>query len=193
MARLWRAAGDDVIATTRRENPTLEMIDTGAFRRRADVTQPDNTQVAAIRSCVERSADRVAALLRRLRSSVTSVDIEQVYAQGCRMCSAALPVVRSTRVIYISTTGVYGPAGGEWVDEQTLPAPERDGGKASLAAEQVLAAHPIGKRSIILRLAGIYGPDRIPYIDKLRAGEPLACRVRVGSISSMSTTRRRLS
>ncbi|HEY6564245.1 MAG TPA: NAD-dependent epimerase/dehydratase family protein, partial [Pirellulaceae bacterium] len=79
-----------------------------------------------------------------------------------------------TRVIYISTTGVYGPAGGEWVDETTPPNPQRDGGKASLAAEEILAAHPLGRRSIILRLAGIYGPDRIPYIDKLLAGESLA-------------------
>jgi nucleoside-diphosphate-sugar epimerase len=37
-----------------------------------------------------------------------------------------------------------------------------------------LAAHPIGKRSLILRLAGIYGPGRVPYLDKLRAGESLA-------------------
>ena len=85
---------------------------------------------------------------------------------------AALPS-DTGRFIYISTTGVYGTAGGEWVDEETPPDPQRDGGRASLAAEQVLAAHPLGARSIILRLAGIYGPGRVPFLDKLRAGEPI--------------------
>jgi nucleoside-diphosphate-sugar epimerase len=100
-------------------------------------------------------------------------DIHTVYANGLKNVLTALPPTVA-HVIYISTTGVYGPAGGDWVDEATPPYPQRDGGKASLAAEQVLAAHPIGRRSVILRLAGIYGPGRVPYLDKLRAGEPLA-------------------
>jgi len=99
--------------------------------------------------------------------------IEEVYPTGLANVLDALPAATG-RVIYISTTGVYGPADGEWVDEETPTAPQRDGGKASLAAEQILAAHPLGKNSVILRLAGIYGPNRVPYIDKLRAGEPLA-------------------
>ena len=76
---------------------------------------------------------------------------------------AALPA-ETGRLIYISTTGVYGPADGDWVDEVTPPDPQREGGRASLAAEQVLAAHPLGQRSVILRLAGIYGPGRVPFI-----------------------------
>jgi nucleoside-diphosphate-sugar epimerase len=32
----------------------------------------------------------------------------------------------------------------------------------------------LGKRSVILRLAGIYGPGRVPFIRELRAGEPIA-------------------
>jgi nucleoside-diphosphate-sugar epimerase len=100
-------------------------------------------------------------------------DVHAVYAGGLQNVLNALPS-SVTRVIYISTTGVYGPAGGEWVDEQTAPHPQREGGTASLAAEEVLRRHPIGRRSVILRLAGIYGPGRVPYLDKLRAGEPLA-------------------
>ena len=85
---------------------------------------------------------------------------------------AALPSATG-RFIYISTTGVYGDAGGDWIDEETPPDPQRDGGRASLAAEQVLAEHPLGKNSVILRLAGIYGPGRIPFRSLLRAGEPI--------------------
>ena len=37
----------------------------------------------------------------------------------------------------------------------------------------VLAAHPLGRRSAILRLGGLYGPGRVPYLDQLRAGESI--------------------
>ena len=79
----------------------------------------------------------------------------------------------SNRFIYISTTGVYGPASGEWIDETTPPDPQRDGGRASLAAERALAASPFAARGVILRLAGIYGPGRVPFIEELCAGEPI--------------------
>jgi nucleoside-diphosphate-sugar epimerase len=77
------------------------------------------------------------------------------------------------RVIYISSTGVYGNASGNWIDENTPTDPQREGGQASLAAEQTLSAHPLGKNSVILRLAGLYGPGRIPFLDLLRAGQPI--------------------
>jgi nucleoside-diphosphate-sugar epimerase len=102
-----------------------------------------------------------------------SSDIHAVYAGGLQNVLSALPTT-VTRVLYISTTGVYGSARGDWVDEATPPDPHREGGKASLAAEEVLRRHSLGRRSAILRLAGIYGPGRIPYLDQLRAGEPLS-------------------
>jgi nucleoside-diphosphate-sugar epimerase len=102
----------------------------------------------------------------------TGGSINNVYAGGVRNVLAALPL-DAGRFIYISSTGVYGSAGGDWVDEETPPDPQRDGGRASLAAERELAANPLGERGIILRLAGIYGPSRIPFLDKLQAGEPI--------------------
>ena len=88
---------------------------------------------------------------------------------ACETCSPPCPA-DTGRFIYISTTGVYGPAGGDWVDEETPPDPRREGGRASLAAEQALAAHPLGKRGVILRLAGIYGPGRIPFLRRTSGG-----------------------
>lgn len=72
---------------------------------------------------------------------------------------------------YLSTTGVYGDAGGGWVDETTPPAPSTSRGRARVAAEvawQDLArAHDLPLH--IFRLAGIYGPGRGPFA-KLRNG-----------------------
>ncbi len=98
--------------------------------------------------------------------------IEEVYAGGVRNVLAALPSDVG-RFIYISTTGVYGNAGGDWVDEDTPPDPQRDGGRASLAAEEAVWASRFADRGVVLRLAGIYGPGRIPFQDKLRAGEAI--------------------
>jgi nucleoside-diphosphate-sugar epimerase len=78
------------------------------------------------------------------------------------------------RFIYISTTGVYGPGDGLWVDEATAPDPRREGGRASLQAELAIAASLIGKCSVILRLAGIYGPGRIPFLKELKESQPIA-------------------
>jgi nucleoside-diphosphate-sugar epimerase len=50
----------------------------------------------------------------------------------------------------------------------------REGGKACFAAETLLRADPKWKhKTIILRLAGIYGPGRLPHVVKIRNREPL--------------------
>jgi nucleoside-diphosphate-sugar epimerase len=98
--------------------------------------------------------------------------IEDVYAGGVGNLLSALPS-GAGRFIYISTTGVYGDAGGGWVDEATPPDPRRGGGQAALDAEQVLAAFALARNSVILRLAGLYGPGRVPYLEQLRAGETI--------------------
>ena len=40
--------------------------------------------------------------------------------------------------------------------------------------EGLLAAHPLGQHSVVLRMAGLYGPDRLPNAADLRLGRPLA-------------------
>lgn len=59
---------------------------------------------------------------------------------------------------YLSTTGVYGDRGGEWVDEGSPLAPTTTRGERRLAAET--AWQKLGLPLHIFRLAGIYGPGR---------------------------------
>ncbi|MGE0239050.1 MAG: SDR family oxidoreductase, partial [Parvibaculaceae bacterium] len=59
---------------------------------------------------------------------------------------------------YLSTTGVYGDRGGEWVDETSPLAPTTARGERRLAAETAWRA--LGLPLHIFRLAGIYGPGR---------------------------------
>jgi len=74
-------------------------------------------------------------------------------------------------IVYLSTVGVYGDAGGQWVDETSPTRPLSGRSKARLAAENAWLdlGNARGCRVSILRLAGIYGPGR-SAIDNVRAG-----------------------
>ncbi|WP_417449072.1 SDR family oxidoreductase [Kordiimonas sp.] len=63
---------------------------------------------------------------------------------------------------YLSSTNVYGDHGGDWVDENTTPAPNLDRGRRRVAAENrwLRVAEQTGVPLHIFRLAGIYGPGR---------------------------------
>jgi nucleoside-diphosphate-sugar epimerase len=74
----------------------------------------------------------------------------------------------AARVVYVSSTGVYAPGGGAWVDESWPIAPITASGRARAQAEAALAATcPIPW--IALRVAGIHGPGR-GLVDRIRAG-----------------------
>ncbi|MEC9433203.1 MAG: SDR family oxidoreductase [Pseudomonadota bacterium] len=72
---------------------------------------------------------------------------------------------------YLSTTGVYGDRGGDWIDETAERAPSTRRGAWRVAAEDAwLALHrDHGLPVHIFRLAGIYGPGRGPF-EKVRQG-----------------------
>ena len=65
----------------------------------------------------------------------------------------------SACVVYLSTVGVYGDHQGGWIDEDTDVASDSERAKARLAAEAAWR-RIAGDRLAILRLAGIYGPER---------------------------------
>ncbi len=51
--------------------------------------------------------------------------------------------------------------------------PQRPGSRAALAAEQWLEKHLPEDRRCVLRLAGIYGPGRVPNVESLRSGKAI--------------------
>jgi nucleoside-diphosphate-sugar epimerase len=79
-----------------------------------------------------------------------------------------------TRLVYISTSGVYGDCGGAWVDESRVPNPQTQRAKRRLDAERRLTAWCAdrGVDLVILRAPGIYADDRLP-LDRLRARLPV--------------------
>jgi nucleoside-diphosphate-sugar epimerase len=77
------------------------------------------------------------------------------------------------RLIYLSTTGVYGDQAGAMVNEDTPPAPRTERAQRRVAAEIAVRswAERHGVSWCVLRVAGIYGPGRLP-LDRLRRAVP---------------------
>jgi nucleoside-diphosphate-sugar epimerase len=68
---------------------------------------------------------------------------------------------------YLSSTGVYGDAGGAWVDECTPTVAETGAGRRNARAEADKAWLALGAR--VFRLPGIYGPGR-SALDRVQDG-----------------------
>ena len=76
--------------------------------------------------------------------------------------------------VYVSTTGVYGDARGELVNESTPVQPRSERSRRRVSAEEMIRVwcHERHVRRVVLRACGIYGPGRLP-LDALRRGEPV--------------------
>lgn len=71
---------------------------------------------------------------------------------------------RARRIVYISTSGVYGDCAGRWIAEDEPLKPQTERGQRRLDAEQALQAFAASTHSevMVLRVPGIYGPGRLP-------------------------------
>lgn len=96
----------------------------------------------------------------------------RVFTDGMKHVFGALDCAALQRVVFVSSSAVYGEHGGGRVDEDTPPAPHGHNGRILLEAEQWLRDQ--GLPAAALRLAGIYGPGRTQLLDRLRAGQARA-------------------
>ena len=78
---------------------------------------------------------------------------------------------KKSKFIYLSSTGVYGDHMGNWVDEKSDVNPTTKLGLWRLNAEKLWLnlSENLGLSLTIMRLSGIYGPNRSPF-DKLKKG-----------------------
>lgn len=95
-----------------------------------------------------------------------------VFVDGLNHVLDALDTRQVGRIVFVSSSAVYGEHHGDWVDEDTPPAPQGFNGRILLDAEAALAARAIPHTT--LRFAGLYGPGRLQLIERLRAGKASA-------------------
>lgn len=152
LAALRSARGDEVVALRRRDQPVP-----GAARTlRVDLSSGEGfarlpRQPSALVFCAAPD-QRDEAAYRRL------------YLDGLRRLLDALQL---PRLVFVSSTAVYGQDAGEWVTEASPTQPPAFNGRVLLEAENELAAHAEG---IALRLSGLYGPGREMLLRRAREG-----------------------
>jgi nucleoside-diphosphate-sugar epimerase len=70
------------------------------------------------------------------------------------------------RMLFTSSTSVYGQRDGSWVTEESQTKPARETGRILLETEELV----LGNRGVVARLAGIYGPGRSALLSKFLVG-----------------------
>ena len=158
VAQRLRARGDEVWAL-RRAPPMPD--DSGIRWLRGDLTRPETLRE------LPDGITRVVYLPTPDRRDPAAY--RSTFVDGLRHLLGALDHAHLQRVLLVSSSAVYGEHAGDWVDEGTPPAPPGFNGSVLLEAEQWLATQPVA--SIVLRLAGLYGPRRLQLIERMRASQ----------------------
>lgn len=146
VASQWISSGKHVTALTRRNADTLAAL--GVEPITGDILDPHT-----LASLPEAATVLYAVGLDR----ASGRSMREVYVGGLEHVIDTLP--RCERFVYVSSTSVYGQTDGSIVDEYSPTAPTEESGQIVLEAEQLLRA--TRPDAIILRFAGIYGPNRL--------------------------------
>ena len=145
-------AGHDVVGV-RRSAAGLDAIEAAGFDAvRADVT--DAESLGAVPD--------VDWVVYAVSAGGRGVDMARAaYVEGLRTATETFGGRESPpdRLVYTSSTGVYGDHDGDWVDESTTPTPATERQRVLLEAERIaLASDRID--GTVVRFGGLYGPDR---------------------------------
>jgi len=154
---LGRQLQDDheVVGIRRSDDGIAAIEDAGFEAVRADVTDPESL------STVPDADWLVFAASSGGRGAEAA---REVYVEGLRTAidhfwSRADP---PERLVYTSSTGVYGDHDGAWVDEETPLDPQTEKTEVLAEAERIARERPVehGGHGTVARFAGLYGPDR---------------------------------
>lgn len=139
---------------------SAELRQAGAIPLYADLDQADTLRRLA----------GLAPLIIHLAPPQT----EGVVDLRTRRLAAILP--EKARLVYISTTGVYGDGGGEFFDETRPVSPANARAKRRVSAETILRdwSRRRAGHVVIFRVPGIYAEDRLP-LERIKKATPALC------------------
>lgn len=160
VAALCRDRGLDVAALVRRSERARSLAGRGLTVISADLDQPGALE----------SLPTAGRTVFYLVPPPGEGDRDPRLARFLEAAGSRLP----ERVVYVSTSAVYGDAGGAWIDEDAPLKPATARGRRRLDAETRLLAWGArtGVAVVILRVPGIYGPGRLP-LKRLEQGLPV--------------------
>ncbi len=152
--------GEVVFGTSRSERGSEAIRAWGIEPVLADVTRPETLDALP-------GVDRMLYCVGFDRTA--GIPMRAVYVDGLKAVMGRMEG-RVGKVVYASSTGVYG-RDADWVDEDSPAEPRHESGKVCLEAEDYLRG--LGVPLVILRFAGLYGPDRVIRKTAIEKGEPI--------------------
>jgi len=146
--------GHEVFGLRRSAGADANLKTAGITPLHADITQPETlatlpTGFGWVVNCAASAGGDVDAYRR-------------LYLQGTRNLIEWLAASPPAKFVYTSSTGVYGQNDGSVVKETSPTEPAVETAKVLVETEKVLHAAAREKNfpAVVLRVAGIYGPDR---------------------------------
>jgi nucleoside-diphosphate-sugar epimerase len=152
LGRQLTESGHDVVGV-RRSDEGLDAIAAAGF----DAVRADVTDAASLSAVPD-----VDWLVYAVSAGGRGVEAARAaYVDGLRTVAETFGARGSPpdRLVYTSSTGIYGDHGGDWVDETTTPDPATDRQRVLLEAEQVALEHEAIDGTVV-RFGGLYGPNR---------------------------------
>ncbi|MCW8907825.1 MAG: SDR family oxidoreductase [Sedimenticola sp.] len=164
LARQYQAQGETVTGVVRSPNSAGVLQAAGIPALQMDLDQPLDT-LPPLAGC------ELFYFIPPPRGGTVEQRVERFLAA---LGNDQLP----RRILYLSTTGVYGDCAGEWVDETRPVAPVAERAQRRWDGERRFRSwcREHGCELVILRVAGIYGPGKLP-LARLRRGEPMVPEV----------------
>lgn len=145
----------EVVGVRRSEDGVAAVRETGATAIQGDVTDAND---------LEAVPDADALVFAASSGGRGAEAAERVYVDGLRTVIETFGDRDTSpeRLVYTSSTGVYGDHDGEWVDETTRLSPTTAKTRVLAEAERVAReiAPEHGIEGAVARFAGLYGPDR---------------------------------
>lgn len=162
VACAWIARGLTVAALTRSHDKQQLLQEDGISSILGDILQPNSLA----------SLPAAKIILYAVAPDATSDHPrDEVVLKGLQNVLAATRG-RCDRFIFVSSTSVYGQSSGEWVDETSPCEPETMAGQLAVKAEALARREDA---TSIVRLSGIYGPNRLlTRVETLRNRIPLS-------------------
>jgi nucleoside-diphosphate-sugar epimerase len=151
LGRQLTARGHEVVGV-RRSPEGCESIEDAGFRSvRADLTDPDD---------LARVPDADVLVFAASSGGRDAAAAREVYVRGLETVLGEFSQRADPpeRLLYTSSTGVYGDHDGGWVDEETEVEPTTEKTRVLREAEEVALDSSIA--GTVVRFAGLYGPDR---------------------------------
>lgn len=157
--------GHEVVGVRRAADGADELRAAGITPAVADVTRPET--LAELPGPFDWVVNAVSS------SKGGAPEYRQVYLEGSRHLLDWLAARPPQKYIHLSSTSVYGQTDGSVVTETAPTTPANETSQLLVATEQLLleAARARNFPSVILRVAGIYGPGRGHLFQQYRRGE----------------------